>query len=82
MTLRLSNTRAALARYDATQPARDAYLDKAETDGQVYRWMLDQRIAADQVREAFFQDTQDRNSHDNCMIVDIAWLRDLARRFP
>jgi hypothetical protein len=78
MILTLDNTKVALARYDAGQPARDAYLDAAQTDGEVYRWMLDQKIAADEVREAFFEDTKDRNSHDNCMIVEIAWLRELV----
>lgn len=79
MTPTFKRTKAALALYDAGEPARDAQLDRAEHEGEVYRWISDQKIAVDQVREAFFQDTKDRNSHDNCMIVDIAWLRELTQ---
>jgi len=76
--LNLTRTKAALAIFDAGEPALDAQLDRAATDEEVDQWSQAHKAASDQVREAFFQDTKDRNCRENCMIVDLAWLRSLV----
>lgn len=35
--------------------------------------------AENEVRKAFFEDTKDRNSLDNCMLVGISWLRKIVK---
>ena len=78
----LVHTRAALKTYNETRKERDDYLDAAETDGEVYKWNLMEKAALDKVREAFFEDTKDRNSKDNCMILDLPTLEKWAKEFP
>jgi len=79
MDLKLTKTRAALELFDRGEPLRDAQLDKAETDDDVSQWSETQKLASNQVREAFFQDTKDRNCRDNCMLVSLSWLRELTQ---
>jgi uncharacterized protein YecA (UPF0149 family) len=79
--LNLVHTRAALKKYHETLPERETYLDNAETDGEVYKWNLMEKAALDEVREAFHEDTKDRNSKDNCMILDLPTLEKWAKEF-
>ena len=77
--LKLTRTRAALELFDRGEPALDAQLDRAETDEEVSQWSQAHKAASDQVREAFYQDTKDRNCRENCMIVELSWLRELTQ---
>jgi len=72
-------TVAALEVYDKGAQEREALFDNATTDGDVYCALLMDKRAADRIRVAFADDTADRNSLENCMIVDLAWVRQLMR---
>lgn len=77
--LDLTRTRAALAKYDAEEPGREAMADSAQTDQDVSAWQKAEHDAEREVREAFFQDSKDRNSHSNCMVAGLDWLRRLCQ---
>lgn len=76
----LPRTEEALTGYEATRAERDASWDAALSDAAVARCVAVDHEAATAVREAFYQDTQVFNSHDNCMMVDIVWLAELVQK--
>lgn len=80
--LDLTNTRAALAAFDKREVELDQLASAAQTNEDVYAWEAAVKDAEDKVREAFYADTNDRNSLDRCMLVGIDWLRQLCKRFP
>lgn len=79
--LRLDNTVRALAWYDSTQPARDAKGESVETDRDVELWMAEERLALNTVRNAFFEDTKDRNSRSGCDVVSLSFIRELVSKY-
>jgi hypothetical protein len=83
----LAHTRKALRRYDRRlhTTARDANFEalinsKNNTDQDVTNFFAADEREKNAVREAFFLDTKDINSHDNCMLVDIYTLREWCKR--
>ena len=79
--LRLYKTKAALEEYDASLPSRDKLLDNVRSDADVVKWNREEQIALDKVREAFYEDSKDRNSRSNCMLVDLPTLREWVEEF-
>lgn len=79
--LRMRHSRAALIAFDANAGAREAALDRCQTDADVEAFIREEKAAEDRVREAFWHDTADRNSRDNCMLVSLAFVRKLCREF-
>lgn len=68
----------AIAEYDRTQPERDAVWENAQHDGHVrLAQHLDDK-ALTTVRVEFWRLTKDRNSYDNCMRVDMDFMRRIA----
>lgn len=73
----LANTRKALARFDEpyNQSRRQAQYEAIKTneDASAYFGML--KAEEDEVRRAFYKDTKDINSLDNCMLIGLYTLR-------
>jgi hypothetical protein len=76
----LENTRRAVAEYDANLPALDKMLWDAQSDAEVIAWKDASRLAKEKVKEAFYQDTKDRNSRENCHLVPVNILREMVAR--
>lgn len=72
----LARTAAALEEWERTEAARDQLLDAATTDDKLGEWKRAEREALEKVAEAFFQDTKDRNSRENCSLVGLRTLRE------
>jgi hypothetical protein len=83
-TLNLTATQKALKVYDALLPKLDKNLDieaeKSQEKALAALSLFDE--AEKKVKEAFFEDTKNVNSYDNCMIVGIKWLRELVEKYP
>ena len=73
--MKLPNTKAALKEYGATQPKRDRLVENVKTDIDVEHWEQEEEDALNKVRQAFYEDTKDRNSLDNCMLLSLKILR-------
>ena len=80
-TLKVPNTRRALAIYDATWKDRQKLWDAVETDADVAKADAADKEALDNVRRAFYEDTKDRNSLGNCMIATLSYLRELESKY-
>lgn len=72
------HTRKALEHYDFTAPTRAMSWDYVECADDVMACEAADKEALDLVREAFYLDTHDINSKDNCMRVDIDFMRKMA----
>ena len=68
-------TKQALANYRAAGSERDRLWDTVESDADVERADQRDKADADKVREAFYLDTQDINSRDNCMRMHVGDIR-------
>ncbi len=74
-----ANTRAALIEYDAMAAHRDHLFNTVESNADVAAW---EQVCLDDlndVREAFWHDTKDINSRDNCMRVELEFMRKCAK---
>lgn len=73
--LELSGVFAALDNWYNTKPERDALFNAIKRDKDVILWEVMEKVAADLVREAFYEATKDRNSRVNvmqhCRVSDI-----------
>ena len=80
--LKLTKTKKAIERYDVLRAQYDQNLEKLSCE-QADRlfWLMDQ--AADAVREAFAEETADRNRRDQAMLVGPKdpWLRQMAEKY-
>lgn len=74
-----TRTRAALAEYDRGQAGRDAQLEAVATEDDEQSWQDAVEAARDLVRLAFWEDTKDLNSQENCLITGIDFIRRCAR---
>lgn len=79
----MERTKAALAVYDGGKSEREALLDRAESNEDVWAWVAMEKAAADLVREAFAADSAHVNSRDRAFLVhpDDPWLRRLVVKF-
>jgi hypothetical protein len=46
------------------------------------KWLKRRTVGEDVVRRAFFEDTKHVNSLDNCMLVDLGFIEQLAAKYP
>ena len=79
MDFHFPHTKVALEEYDMGQPKRQRLYDAAGTDEEVRTWETREKEDLDKVRRAFFEDTKHHNSLDNCMIVDLKFLRKMTQ---
>ena len=82
-TLSLHRTRVALDSYDADGPRRAAVWEDALTDEDVRAAEVEERKAADLVREAFALDTAHINNRGQAFAVNPGdtWLRDQVAKY-
>lgn len=89
MTNPFTATKAALKVYEkakATRPTFEAKLEEwksltgAEFVAKFNEWEQEERSLEHPVKEAFYQDTKAYNCRDNCMRVDINWIRGIASK--
>lgn len=80
--LRLPKTKKAIERYDALRAQYDLNWEKlsVEQSDRLF-WLMDQ--ASDAVREAFAEETADRNRRDQAMLVGPKdpWLRMMVEKY-
>lgn len=74
------NTRAALAEYDRTEPERDALWEKIETETDVWFAEGERERALMLVQKAYYNDTHEFNSYENCMLADLEFMRHVATK--
>ena len=74
----IANPAAALISYDAGKPARELSWQMAESNADVERAELADKLALCSVQDAFHVDTHDLNNKDHCRQVDIAFMRRMA----
>lgn len=69
----LPHTAVALKIYDEGHAVRETlfYTTRGDDDA----WGRAVRDAIQKVQDAFFEDTKDHNSRDNCCLVSIGWLK-------
>ena len=79
----MKRTQGALQTYDEDRPRRDALWDQVQTNADVERCRHEDELAADRVREAFFEDTQHVNTRDRAFLVhpNDPWLRRIVAKF-
>lgn len=70
-----SNTRVALAEFDAGKEFRNSLWAGAETTDDVAAAELIDQEALIKAQTAFHEDTKDINSREHCRRVDIAFMR-------
>jgi hypothetical protein len=73
-----SGVRAALAEFDAGQPALDAAWEAADTNEAVRACADAQDAALIKVREAFYEATKDRNNWGQAKLAGLAFIRRCA----
>lgn len=69
------HTAAALAKFDASEPARDKAWKEAQTTLDIACAEQDDRDALSAVQDAFYLDTQDINSKENCRHAELQFMR-------
>lgn len=70
---------AALSNYDRVKGEFDTKLREVESSEDIFAIEAEEAAALDQVREAFYQATKDRNSRESCMRIDIDFARKIAK---
>ncbi len=73
-----AHTKYALAQFDLGKDARAAAWLSITTEEGVYDAQRADEEALRKVQDAFYLDTQDINTQDNCRQVDIAFMRRMA----
>lgn len=73
-----TGTRAALAKFDSTKVAREEAWANASSDLHCDRALAADKVALEAVQEAFYQDTQAYNRRENCLRIDIGFIRQIA----
>lgn len=78
--LHLPKTKAALAAWDALQPEWENI--KTTTNNEVYALMAKETAALTALREAFFEETKDRNTKGQAVAIEPSqWLRKLVAKY-
>lgn len=75
MLRRFTHTAEALKQYDATQEERDALWETAQSDADVLAAEAADTAAQEAVGEAFYLDTSDINTRENCLRVPLSFAR-------
>lgn len=74
------HSKTALEELQLSQPTLNKMLDEATTDEEVQQAILEEKEALNKVRRAFYKDTRDRNSLDNCLLADVPWIAEVVRK--
>jgi len=78
--LDLTQTRAALIKYNAMQGELEQMLKTMSGNDSFYEWDKRRQAAEDLVKEAFHRDTKHVNSLDNCMLIGIYSLQEMVAK--
>ena len=80
--LSVENTKAALLELEKAENAFNKGVDSLETNQGLDILSLLHTVeeAENDVRRGFYEDSKDRNSLDNCMLVNIGWLREMVAK--
>lgn len=79
MKRQFPNTKAALVEYDAGVLARDKAWKDVDSNEAADAAEAADNAALAKVQDAFHLDTQDINSRDNCALVDLDFMRKMAK---
>lgn len=74
------NTRKALVEFDEMAAQRAHAWTTIETNDEVEACAAADTAALNKVREAYYLDTKDINSRENCMRVDLEFMRKMVER--
>lgn len=75
--MKYPNTKKALEIYDLESLDNEVLFNKIEDDHNFNLWDEAWTKSLNKVRLAFYEDTKEYNSLNNCMCVGIEWLRAL-----
>jgi len=80
--LSVENTKAALLELEKAEKAFSKGVDTLETNQGLDILSLLHTVeeAEKDVRRSFYEDSKDRNTLDNCMLVSIDWLREMVAK--
>jgi hypothetical protein len=73
------NTRLALLTYELGYWEREADWASVESDLEIERCAANDAAALRKVQEAYYQDTKHINSLENCLLVDLQFMRRMAK---
>jgi hypothetical protein len=73
-----TGTRAALAKFDESKVAREEAWANASSDLHCDRALAADKVALEAVQDAFYQDTAAYNRRENCLRLDIGFIRQIA----
>lgn len=79
MATTFTNTAAALVEYDTGAAARSAAWDAIESNADCDACVAADKAALEVVQRAFHKDTADFNSLHDCLLVDLGFMRRMAR---
>ncbi len=79
-TLTLDYSKKALLDLDVAEKAFNSGLNTVTSNREWDALLATLRAAEDDVRRAFYEDTRDRNTLDNCMVVGIKWIREMCAK--
>ena len=69
----------ALNNYDLLKRQLNERLTRVESSKEIYDIEQQEAAALQQVREAFYEATKDRNSMESCMRIDVDFARRIAK---
>jgi hypothetical protein len=78
--LSVENTKAALLELEKAEKAFSKGVDTLETNLDILSLLHTVEEAEKDVRRSFYEDSKDRNTLDNCMLVSIDWLREMVAK--
>ena len=78
--LSVENTKAALLELEKAEKAFSKGVDSLETNQGILSLLHTVEEAEKDVRRSFYEDSKDRNTLDNCMLVAIDWLREMVAK--
>lgn len=83
MSLTLIKTKAALEEWDRAQPELTRSLSSIDSEEGLRLWEAGLEGLWLKVSHAFYEETKDRNSVQNCRLVhpDDPWLRELVKKY-
>ena len=76
--MKFPKTKEALVEYEAGLPKREKMFADAGSDEEIAVWQAAEAEAHRKVGLAFFEDTQEYNSKENCLLASIEYLRKLV----
>ena len=78
MALELKVVRGMLPAWKQAERRLAHLLDRVNTEAQFQQWLSAQKAHDDNLRRAFYEDTKDRNTLENCMLASPEWIIKMA----